>query len=56
MSDEPKSKPSLLERDLRWLVHHAAWIGVFLALICHTLPPHWRVVCHKVAHLCTGGE
>ncbi len=53
---EKPAKQSLLERDLRWLVRHAAWVGFGLAMICHTLPPHYRVVCHKVAHACMLGH
>lgn len=56
MSEEPKKKPSLLERDVRWVIKHAAAIGFFLALVCHFIPPHYRVICDKIAHLCTGGS
>lgn len=48
--------PSPLERDIRWLVKHAALVGFLLAILCHLVPHQYRVLCDKVAHLCKLGE
>ena len=34
------------------LVKWAAGAGATLAVICHLLPPHYRVPCDALAHLC----
>lgn len=38
--------------DIRRLWHHAALIGVALAIICRVVPPHYRVACDALAQLC----
>lgn len=37
--------------------HAAAGVvlGVVLGLICHALPPDYRVACETVLKICTGG-
>jgi hypothetical protein len=34
----------------------AAKVAAVLALACHFLPPHYRVVCDGLASVCTGGH
>lgn len=43
-------RPSVFERDVRWLMTHAVRIGIALALLCHCFPPRYRVVCHRISH------
>lgn len=46
---------SKLIADIKRLYKHAAVIGFIVALICHFLPPDYRVVCDAVKQLCQGG-
>lgn len=52
---EPDKKPTLLERDVRWLLKRAALIGMLLGLVCHFLPPQYQAICGKIAQLCYAG-
>lgn len=54
----PKStqkRPNLVE-DFRKLARYAATVGTLLAVVCHLLPPQYRVVCQTLANICTGGS
>lgn len=49
------SKTPTITGDLRRLRKHAAIAGVFLAVLCHLVPPDYRAVCNTIASVCTGG-
>lgn len=36
------------------LTKYAAKVGFVLAIICHLLPPHYRVLCGYLASVCHG--
>lgn len=38
--------------DLKRLWRHAALIGAVVAVVCHLVPPHYRVACDALASLC----
>jgi hypothetical protein len=40
--------------DVKRLYKHAAIIGAVLALVCHTVPPQYRVLCDQLANFCKG--
>jgi hypothetical protein len=45
---------SKLREDIRRLSKHAALIGVVIAIVCHLLPPQYRVACDAIAKICRG--
>lgn len=52
-------RPSTLVTDLRRLRklrRHAVAVGAILAIVCHLIPPHYRVVCDLLASLCGAGD
>ena len=42
--------------DVKRAYKHAAIIGMGLALLCHTVPPQYRVLCDHLATFCKGLE
>lgn len=52
---QPKQPPNLVE-DFRKLARWSATVGAILAVVCHLLPPQYRVVCTTLANFCTGGS
>lgn len=47
---------SKITEDFDRLAKLAAKVGFVIALVCNALPPHYRVVCHTIASICTGGN
>jgi hypothetical protein len=41
--------------DVKKVTKKAALIGVALAVLCHFLPPDYRVICQALSKFCTGG-
>lgn len=39
--------------DVKKFYKHAAIIGAVLALLCHVVPPQYRVACDALARLCS---
>lgn len=54
MSNEPEHLTGLdrLAADIKRLAGLAAKWGAVLAIICHLLPPHYRLPCEAVAKVC----
>ena len=52
-SDETPTIVDRVERDLRSLGGLAAKFGFLLAILCHFLPPHYRVLCDALRQACT---
>lgn len=52
--DDPEHLTGLnrLAADIRRLASWAARWGAALAIICHLLPPHYRLPCEAVAKVC----
>ena len=48
-------RPSITE-DFERLAKLAAKAGFWIAIICSVVPEHYRVACHALANLCTGGS
>lgn len=44
--------PSITE-DAKKITKRAAKLGVFLAVVCHLVPPEYREICNALADLCT---
>lgn len=42
------------ETRRKWF-RRAAIAGFVLALVCHSLPPHYRAVCEFISNACKGG-
>jgi len=47
------TQPNLLA-DAKAVSKKAAIAGAILAVLCHLLPPHYRVICDQVAAICRG--
>jgi hypothetical protein len=45
---------ALLVQDVKRLWSLAAKVGAILAIVCHLLPPHYRVPCNAIASFCRG--
>lgn len=41
--------------DAKKAAKYGARVGFVLAIVCHLLPPDYRVACELLAKLCTGG-
>lgn len=41
--------------DAKKAVKYGARIGFVLAIVCHLLPPDYRMACELLVKLCTGG-
>jgi hypothetical protein len=59
MPDENKRPSDTVRAEVRALVRkyvtRAAIIGFVAALVCHSVPPEYRVACQLVARVCTLG-
>lgn len=43
-------------QDVKRFYKHAAIIGALLAIICHVVPPQYRVACDALARFCSFKE
>lgn len=54
--ESPATKPggiAQLVADVKRLYGLAVKLGAILAVVCHILPPHYRVPCQAVAQFCS---
>lgn len=45
----------LAPKDQKQAAKYAAVLGIILAIVCNSVPPEYRAVCHALAQVCTGG-
>lgn len=50
---EPAKAPDIVA-DAKKFAKMAAIAGSVLAMLCHLLPPHYRVICDQLAAICRG--